>query len=106
MLLEEGIYEGNANQIGLSGRVYRQIAVTAFCASTQLPKRGNLRGILSNSKQDPYKPFQKFVNHFFSCCSIFLLFYWIFYLLIFQMLSPVSVYPLETPYPITLSLLI
>jgi hypothetical protein len=51
MLLGEGQYEANANQIGLPVGVYSQIALSACHAWNQLPTKGDLSGNLSGVKQ-------------------------------------------------------
>ena len=58
MLLGEGQYEGNTNQIGLPVGVYSQITIAAHHAWSQLPTKGNLSGNLSGIKQAPDELFQ------------------------------------------------
>ena len=41
---------------------------------------------------------------FFHFKNLFIYFYWLFYLLTFQMLSPFQVSPPQTPYPMLISL--
>ena len=62
MLLGEGQYEGNANQIVHTAGVYAQIAMAAHHTWNQLPTKEDLSGKLSDIKQGPDKPFQKLVD--------------------------------------------
>uniref|UniRef100_UPI00402B82DD LOW QUALITY PROTEIN: endogenous retrovirus group K member 10 Gag polyprotein-like n=1 Tax=Arvicanthis niloticus TaxID=61156 RepID=UPI00402B82DD len=62
MLLGEGQYEGNANQVELPAGVYAQVAMAAHCAWNQLPTKGDLSGNLSSIKQGPDELFQEFVD--------------------------------------------
>ncbi|XP_052036908.1 endogenous retrovirus group K member 10 Gag polyprotein-like, partial [Apodemus sylvaticus] len=62
MLLGEGLYEGNNNQIGFPIAVYAQIAVAARRAWNLLPSKGDLSGNLTAVKQAPDELFQDFVD--------------------------------------------
>ena len=62
MLLGEGPYEGQANQIGFPFGVYTQIAVAACHASGQLLVRGDVGGSLANIQQGPNESYQNFVD--------------------------------------------
>jgi hypothetical protein len=62
MLLGEGRYEGNANQIGFPVGVYAQIAMAACHTWRQLPVRGDLGGSLANIWQGPDELYQNFVD--------------------------------------------
>lgn len=62
MLLGEGQYEGNANQVELPPGVYAQIAMAARRAWNQLPTKGDVNGSLSSIKQGPDELFQDFVD--------------------------------------------
>ncbi|XP_031222227.1 thymic stromal lymphopoietin [Mastomys coucha] len=53
MLLGEGQYEGNVNQIGFPARVYAQVAMAARCGWTQLPMKGDFSGSLASIRQAP-----------------------------------------------------
>ena len=69
MLLGEGQYEGNTNQIGLPVGVYSQITIAAHHAWSQLPTKGNLSGNLSGIKQAPDELFQEFMDSLLKAAS-------------------------------------
>ena len=62
MLLGEGQYEGNANQIGFPVGVYEQVAMAAHHAWKQLPAKGDLDGSLASIRQGPDELYQNFVD--------------------------------------------
>ena len=53
MLLGEGRYEGNANQIGFSSGAYSQVVMAARRAWKPLPAQGNPDGSLASIRQGP-----------------------------------------------------
>ena len=69
MLLGEGQYEGNANQIGFPVGVYAQVAMAACHAWNQLPSKGDLNGSLASIRQGPDEPFQDFVDRLLKAAS-------------------------------------
>ena len=69
MLLGEGRYEGNANQIGFPVGVYTQIEVAARCSWGQLPVRGDVGGSLASIRQSPDEPYQNFVDRLLIAAS-------------------------------------
>ena len=62
MLLGEGQYGGNANQIGFPVGVYAQVAMAAHHSWNQLPTKGDLSGSLASIRQAPDELFQDFVD--------------------------------------------
>jgi hypothetical protein len=62
MLLGEGPYEGQANQIDFPVGVYVQIAAAACCTWGQLPVRGDVGWSLASIRQGPNEPYQNFVD--------------------------------------------
>ena len=62
MLLGEGQYEGNANQIRLLAGEYAQVAMAAHLAQNRFPIKGDLSGNLSGIEQGPDEPFQESVD--------------------------------------------
>ena len=69
MLLGEGPYEGQANQIGFPVGVYAQISVAARLAWGQLPFRGDVGGSLASIRQGPDEPYQNFVERLLIAAS-------------------------------------
>ena len=69
MLLGEGQYEGNANQIGFPVGVYAQVAMTARSAWKQLPAKGDLGGSLASIRQGPDELYQNFVDRLLIAAS-------------------------------------
>ena len=69
MLLGEGPYEGQANQIGFPVGVYAQISVAARLAWGQLPFRGDVGGSLASIRQGPDEPYQNFVDRLLIAAS-------------------------------------
>ena len=69
MLLGEGQYEGNANQIGFPVGVYAQVAMAACCAWKQLPAKGDLGGSLVSIRQGPDELYQNFVDRLLIAAS-------------------------------------
>ena len=69
MLLEEGRYEGNANQIGFPVGVYAQVAMAAHLAWNQLLTKGDLSGSLASIRQGPDELFQDFVDRLLKAAS-------------------------------------
>jgi hypothetical protein len=69
MLLGEGPYEGQTNQIGFPVGVYTQIAVAACCAWGLLPVRRNISGSLASIRQSSDEPYQDFVDRLLIAAS-------------------------------------
>jgi hypothetical protein len=69
MLLGEGQYEGNANQIGFPVGVYVQVAMAACHAWKQLPAKGDLGGNLASIQQGPDELYQNFVDRLLIAAS-------------------------------------
>ena len=69
MLLGEGQYEGNANQIGFPVGVYAQVAMAACHAWNQLLTKGDLNGNLASISQAPDEFFQDFVDKLLKAVS-------------------------------------
>lgn len=69
MLLGEGQYEDNVNQLGFPARVYAQVAVAARGAWNQLPTKGDLSGSLASIRQAPDELFQDFVDRLLKAAS-------------------------------------
>ena len=69
MLLGEGQYESNANQIGFPVGVYAQVAMAAHCAWNQLPTKGDLGGSLASIRQGPDELYQNFVDRLLIAAS-------------------------------------
>ena len=62
MLLGEGPYEGQANQIGFPVGVYTQIVSAARRAWGLLPVRGDIGGSLASIQKSSDEPYQNFVD--------------------------------------------
>ncbi|XP_060230653.1 endogenous retrovirus group K member 10 Gag polyprotein-like [Meriones unguiculatus] len=62
MLLGEGQYEGNYNQINYPPAVYTQITAAARRAWQKLPSKGKMSSALASIKQESDEPFQEFVD--------------------------------------------
>lgn len=62
MLLGEGPYEGQTNQIDFPVAVYAQIATAARRAWGRLPVKGEIGGSLASIRQSSDKPYQDFVD--------------------------------------------
>ena len=62
MLLSEGQYEDNANQIVFPVGMYAQVAMAACYSQNQLLTKGNLSGNLAGIRQAPDEISQDFVN--------------------------------------------
>jgi hypothetical protein len=69
MLLGEGQYESNANQIGFPVGVYAQVAMAAHCAWNQLPTKGDFGGSLASIRQGPDALYQDFVDRLLKAAS-------------------------------------
>lgn len=69
MLLGEGQYEGNVNQIGFPVGVYTQVAMASHCAWNQLPTKGDLGGSLASIRQRPDELYQDFVDRLLKAAS-------------------------------------
>ena len=69
MLLGEGLYEGNTNQIGFPIGVYMQVAMAVHCMWNQLPTKGDLSGSLTGIRQVPDELFQDFVDRLLKTAS-------------------------------------
>jgi hypothetical protein len=61
MLLGEGQYEGNANQIGFPAGVYTKVAMIDHHTWNQLSTKGDLIRNLASIRQAPDELFQDFV---------------------------------------------
>ena len=62
MLLGEGPYEGQTNQIDFPVAVYTQIATAARRAWGRLPVKGEIGGSLASIRQSSDEPYQDFVD--------------------------------------------
>lgn len=62
MLLGEGPYEGQTNQIDFPVAVYAQIATAARRAWGRLPVKGEIGGSLASIRQSSDEPYQDFVD--------------------------------------------
>ena len=62
MLLGEGPYEGQTNQIDFPVAVYMQIATAARRAWGRLPVKGEIGGSLASIRQSSDEPYQDFVD--------------------------------------------
>jgi hypothetical protein len=62
MLLGEGPYEGQTNQIDFPIAVYTQIAAAACCAWGLLPVKGDTGESLASIRQSSDEPYQNFVD--------------------------------------------
>ena len=62
MLLGEGPYEGQTNQIDFPIAVYTQIATAARHAWGRLPVKGDIGGSLASIRQSSDEPYQDFVD--------------------------------------------
>ena len=69
MLLGEGQYESNANQIGFPVGVYAQVAMAACRAWNQLSTKGDLSGSVASIRQCPDELFQDFVDRLLKTAS-------------------------------------
>jgi hypothetical protein len=69
MLLGEGQYEGNVNQIGFPIGVYTEVALAARHAWNQLPTKGDLDGSLDSIRQGPDELYQDFVDRLLNAAS-------------------------------------
>ena len=66
MLLGEGLYEGNTNQIGFPIGVYMQAAHSTW---NQLPTKSDLSGSLTGIRQAPDELLQDFVDSLLKTAS-------------------------------------
>ena len=62
MLLGEGPYEGQTNQIDFPVAVYAQIATAARRAWGRLPAKGEIGRSLASIRQSSDEPYQDFVG--------------------------------------------
>jgi hypothetical protein len=62
MLLGEGPYEGQTNQIDFPVAVYMQISAAARCVWGLLPVKGDIGGSLASIQQSSDEPYQNFVD--------------------------------------------
>jgi hypothetical protein len=62
MLLGEGPYEGQTNQINFPAAVYMQIVAAAYCAWGRLPVKGDIGESLVSIRQSSDEPYQNFVD--------------------------------------------
>ena len=69
MLLGDGPYEGQTNQICFHVGVYAQIVVAAHYAWGQLRVRGDVGGSLASIWQSPDEPYQNFVDRLLIAAS-------------------------------------
>jgi hypothetical protein len=69
MLLGEGPYEGQTNQIDFPVAVYTQIATAVRRAWGQLPVKGDIGGSLASIRQSSDEPYQNFVDRLFISAS-------------------------------------
>jgi hypothetical protein len=69
ILLGEGQYESNANQVGFPVGVYAQVAMAAHHAWNQLPTKGDLGGSLASIRQGPDELFQDLVDRLLKAAS-------------------------------------
>ena len=60
MLLGEGLYGGNTNQIGFPIGVYAQVAMTSCHEWNLLPSKGDISGSLTGIRQAPDELFHDF----------------------------------------------
>jgi hypothetical protein len=69
MLLGEGQYENNANQVGFPVGVYVQVTLAACSTWNQLPIKGDLGGSLASIRQGRDEIFQDFVDKLLKAAS-------------------------------------
>ena len=69
MLLGEGPYEGQTNQIDFPIAVYMQIVVAARSAWGLLPVREDIGGSLASIRQSSDEPYQNFVDRLLIAAS-------------------------------------
>ena len=62
MLLREGPYEGQTNQIDFPVAVYVQISIATRRAWGRLPVKGDIGGSLASIRQSSDEPYQDFVD--------------------------------------------
>jgi hypothetical protein len=62
MVLGEGPYEGQTNQINFPVAVYTQIVAAACHAWGRLPVKGDIGGSLVSIRQSSDEPYQNFVD--------------------------------------------
>jgi hypothetical protein len=69
MLLGEGPYEGQTNQIDFPVALYTQISAALCSAWGLLPVKGDIGGSLSSIQQSSDEPYQNFVDRLLMSAS-------------------------------------